>query len=61
METLIVLWIKWDGRLKIKQKGFIDVVSFMPCENSLWIIGSSEEVRFLKALATIDPLAQDPG
>ena len=29
-ETLIVLWIKWTGLVKIKQKDFIDAVPFCP-------------------------------
>ena len=31
--TLIVLWIKWAGIVKIKHKDFIDVVSIMPYQN----------------------------
>ena len=38
--TLIVLWIKWTGMVEIKHKDFIDFVPIMPCQNSLWIMGS---------------------
>ena len=39
LKTLIVLWIKWTGMVKIKQKDFIGVSPVMPCENSSWIMG----------------------
>ena len=32
----IVLWIKWRGIVEIKH--FIDLVSIMPCQNSLRIM-----------------------
>ena len=41
METLIVLWIKWTGMVEIKHKDFIDDVPITPCQNSLWIMGST--------------------
>ena len=39
METLIVIWIKWTGMVKIKRKDFIDAVPIIPCQNSSWIMG----------------------
>ena len=39
METLILLWTKWTGMVKIKHKDFIDPVPIMPCQNSFWIMG----------------------
>ena len=41
LEALIVLRLKWTGRVKIKHKDFIDAVSIIPCQNSLWIMGLS--------------------
>ena len=39
METLIILWIKWTGMVKIKHIDFIGAAPVMPCQNSLWILG----------------------
>ena len=39
METLIALWIKWRGVVKIKHKDFIDAFPIMPCQYSSWIMG----------------------
>ena len=39
LETLIVLWIKCMGMVKIERKYFKDVVSIMPCQNLSWIMG----------------------
>ena len=52
--------------IEIKHIDFIDVAPIMPCQNSLWIMGSSiyREGRnqiLLSSPTTIDPLAQDPG
>ena len=38
LKTLIVLWIKWTGMVKIKHKDFIGAASIMPCQNSSWIM-----------------------
>ena len=58
--------MKWTRMVEIKHKDFIDVVSIMPCQNTLWIMGSRiyGEGRTQIAPsspATIDPLTQDPG
>ena len=33
METLIILWIKWTGMVKIKHIDFIGAAPVMPCQN----------------------------
>ena len=51
--------------MEIKHRYFIDVVSIIPCQNSMWIIGSTiygvVKTQISLSLSTvIDPLAQDP-
>ena len=56
-----VLWIKWTGMVKIKQKNFIGAVPIMPCLNSSWIMslriyGEGRTKIPLSSSATIGPL-----
>ena len=57
---------KMNRVVETRHKEFIHVVPVMPCQNSLWIMGSRiyGEGRTqipLRSLATIDSLAQVPG
>ena len=54
------------GIVEIKHKEIRNVVSIMPCQNSLWIMGSriygEGRTQIPLSLPTmIDPLAQDSG
>ena len=57
----LVLWIKWTGMVKIKQKNFKCAVPIMPCLNSSWIMslriyGEGKTQIPLSSPATIGPL-----
>ena len=39
LKTLIVLWIKWRGMSKIKDKDVIGAAQVMSCQTSSWIMG----------------------
>ena len=63
LKTLIVLWIKWTGMVKIKHKDFIGAAPVMPCQNSSWIMGlriyrEGRNQIPLSSPATIGPLAR---
>ena len=63
LKTLIVLWIKRTGIVKIKHKAFIGAAPVMPCQNSSWIMGlriygEGRTQNSLSSPATIGPLAR---
>ena len=63
MKTLVVLWIKWTGMIKTKQKDFFGSAPVIPCQNSSSIMGLSihRDGRTQISLsypATIGPLAR---
>ena len=39
LKTLIVLWTKWTGMVKVKHKDFIGAAPVLPCQNSSWRTG----------------------
>ena len=63
LKTLILLWIKWTGMVKIKHRDFIGAAPVMPCQNSssimdLRIYGDRRAQNPLSSPRKISPLAR---